>query len=143
MTAYLLDVNVLIALMDPMHAHHEIAHRWFASRGHMAWATCPITENGFVRILGHPNYPDGPGGIAAAYELLRVACSHSGHRFWADELSILDVLTPTALATHAVITDIYLLALAVHFRGKLASLDTRIPVDLVRGGRAALELIVR
>ncbi len=58
MTIYLLDVNVLLALSDPMHIHHEAAHRWFAAKGQSAWATSPITENGFVRIASHPNYPN-------------------------------------------------------------------------------------
>ncbi|MDO9124550.1 MAG: VapC toxin family PIN domain ribonuclease, partial [Deltaproteobacteria bacterium] len=61
MTTYLLDVNLLLALSDPMHIHHELAHRWFAEKGHQAWATCPLTENGFIRIASHPNYPNRPG----------------------------------------------------------------------------------
>lgn len=142
MTVYLLDINVLIALVDPMHSHHEVSHRWFAAKGHEAWATCPLTENGFVRILSHSKYPMRPGDVAAVHGLLRATCSHPGWRFWADEVSILDVLAPTTLATSAVITDTYLLGLAVHFKAKLATFDRRLPVDLVRGGRAALELIV-
>jgi uncharacterized protein len=56
-TTYLLDVNLLLALTDPMHVHHEQAHRWFASKGDLSWATCPLTENGFVRVASHPSYP--------------------------------------------------------------------------------------
>ena len=65
MTAYLLDVNVLIALVDPAHVQHDAAHEWFARQGHKAWATCPLTENGLVRIVGHPRYPSSPGTPAA------------------------------------------------------------------------------
>lgn len=61
MTAYLLDVNVLIALVDPSHILHEQAHEWFAKAGHTAFATCPLTENGLVRIVGNPKYPNSPG----------------------------------------------------------------------------------
>ena len=61
MSAALLDVNVLIALMDPRHVHHEQAHSWFAGSAPSAWATCPITENAVLRILGHPRYPNSPG----------------------------------------------------------------------------------
>jgi uncharacterized protein len=50
---YLLDINVLISLTDPMHVHHELAHQWFAEIGRRSWATCPITENGFIRITSH------------------------------------------------------------------------------------------
>jgi predicted nucleic acid-binding protein len=61
---YLLDVNVLLALCDPLHVHHAAAHRWFAAVGRFAWATCPITENGFVRIAAHRSYPNRPGDAA-------------------------------------------------------------------------------
>ena len=57
----LLDVNVLVALFDPSHVHHTAAHDWFADRGEEGWATCPITENGLLRIVGHPKYPNSPG----------------------------------------------------------------------------------
>jgi len=138
---YLLDVNLLLALIDPMHVHHESAHRWFAEKGQKAWATCPITENGFVRIASHPNYPNRPGDVAAVLDVLRQLCEAPGHQFWSEDIGILQVLQSDAIITHIQITDVYLLGLAVHKGGKLASLDQRIPVDAVRGGREALELI--
>jgi hypothetical protein len=141
MTTYLLDVNLLIALADPMHIHHPSAHRWFAEKGHAAWATCPITENGFIRVASHPNYPNRPGEAAAVIAVLRQLCGPPGRRFWAEEISILQILKPDAIVTHAQITDVYLLGLAVQKKGKLATLDPRIPVGAVRGGRKALELI--
>lgn len=141
MTTYLLDVNLLLALTDPMHIHHELAHNWFAEKGRSAWATCPITENGFVRIASHPNYPNRPGDVAAVLAILRRLCEAPGHHFWHEDISILQLLQSDAIVTHAQITDMYLLGLAVHKRGKLATLDQRIPVDAVRGGRRALELI--
>jgi toxin-antitoxin system PIN domain toxin len=141
MTTYLLDVNVLLALSDPMHVHHAAAHRWFAARGPAAWATCPFTENGFVRIASHPNYPNRPGDIPAVLAILRQLCAVEGHHFWAADVSIRDVLQPSMLITHAHVTDIYLLSLAVHKGGKLATLDRRIPAAVIPGGRAALELI--
>jgi hypothetical protein len=67
MTTYLLDINLLLALSDPMHIHHETAHGWFAEKGHQAWATCPLTENGFIRIASHPNYPNRPGDVTAVH----------------------------------------------------------------------------
>ncbi len=142
MTTCLLDVNLLLALSDPMHVHHEQAHRWFSERGHLAWATCPLTENGFVRVASHPNYPNRPGSITAVLAILRQFCEAPGHHFWAENISILDLLEPEAIITHAQVTDIYLLGLAVHKKGKLASLDQRIPAEAVRGGRKALELII-
>jgi toxin-antitoxin system PIN domain toxin len=141
MTTYLLDVNLLLALSDPMHIHHEAAHRWFADKGHYAWATCPLTENGFARIASHPNYPNRPGDVPAVLAILHRLCEAPGHQFWAEDISILEILEPSAIITHAQITDIYLVGLAVHKNGRLATLDKRIPVNAVRDGQEALELI--
>ena len=66
----------------------------------------------------------------------------TGHHFWPENLSILEILKADAIITHAQITDVYLLGLAVRNKGKLATLDQRIPVDTVRGGRQALELVI-
>ena len=138
---YLLDINVLLALTDPMHIHHEPAHRWFAEKGQQAWATCPLTENGFIRIASHPNYPNRPGDFPAVLSILRQVCESPGHHFWTEDLSILDILEPDGIITHSQITDIYLLGLAVGKKGALATLDQRIPVDAGRRGRQGLELI--
>ncbi|MBW1786946.1 MAG: VapC toxin family PIN domain ribonuclease [Deltaproteobacteria bacterium] len=139
MTTYLLDINVLLALADPMHVHHETAHVWFAEKGQSSWASCPLTENGFVRIASHPKYPNRPGDVSAVCSILEEVCKTPGYQFWAEDLSLLDILEPNAIITHAQITDVYLLGLAVHKDGRLATLDQRIPVDAVRGGRQALE----
>ncbi|TAK33855.1 MAG: VapC toxin family PIN domain ribonuclease [Chloroflexota bacterium] len=141
MTTYLLDVNLLLALGDPMHVHHETAHRWFASTGHHSWATCPITENGFLRVASHPSYPNRPGDVLAVLAMLGRLYKAEGHEFWPEDISILDILEPGTIITHAQITDVYLVGLAVHRKGKLATLDQRIPVHAVRGGQEAVELI--
>ena len=141
MTTYLLDLNVLLALSDPMHIHHDAAHRWFAARGRPAWATCPLTENGFVRIASHPSYPNRPGDVPAVLALLRQFCAAQGHHFWPADISIRDLLQPGMLITHAQVTDLFLLGLAVHKGGKLATFDQRISVTVVQGGSEALELI--
>ena len=142
MMTYLLDVNLLLALADPMHIHHDSVHRWFAEKGKQSWATCPITENGFIRIASHPNYPNRPGDVTAVLDIFRQLCEAPGHHFWPEDISILQILESDVLITHAQITDVYLLGLAVHKKGKLATLDQRIPVDAVRGGRKAIELII-
>lgn len=141
MTTYLLDVNLLLALSDPMHLHHEAAHRWFVARGRQSWATCPLTENGFVRVASHPNYPNRPGDVPAVFAILRQLCGAEGHQFWAEDISILEIMEPGAIITPAQITDVYLAGLAAHKKGRLATLDQRIPVDAVRGGKGAVELI--
>jgi toxin-antitoxin system PIN domain toxin len=141
MTTYLLDVNLLLALSDPMHIHHETAHHWFADIGRQSWATCPITENGFVRIASHPNYPNRPGDVPVVLAILRQLCEAQGHQFWAEDITILDLLEPDAIITHGQITDVYLAGLAIHKKGKLATLDQRIPVHSIKKGKDALEFV--
>lgn len=87
---FLLDVNVLIALIDPAHVGHDAAHRWFEAEGREGFATCPITENGVLRIVGHPNYPNGPGSPAGVVATVRSLRSLPGHVFWADDISLAD-----------------------------------------------------
>ncbi|MEO6966990.1 MAG: TA system VapC family ribonuclease toxin [Rhodanobacteraceae bacterium] len=138
----LLDVNVLIALIDPKHSHHLIAHQWLAQH-RAAWATCPLTENSVLRIVGHPRYPTGPGSPAKVAPSLVSVRARPGHCFWQDDLSLLDarIVDATRLLTPHQITDTYLLALAVKHGGKLASFDKRLVADAVRGGNAALHVI--
>lgn len=142
MTIYLLDVNLLLALTDPMHIHHQVAHRWFGEKGQQGWATCPLTENSFVRIASHPNYPNRPGEAPVVLDILHQLREAPGHHFWTDDISLLQILAADAIITHGQITDVYLLGLAVHRKGKLATLDQRIPCQAVRQGREALELII-
>lgn len=141
MTVYLLDVNVLLALGDPQHIHHEPTHDWFERHGQHAWATCPITENAFVRIASHPSYPNRPGAVAVVLDSLRRMCATERHTFWPDDVSLRDGLLPDLALTHGQVTDTYLLALAVAHGGRLATLDRHVPVNAVPGGPAALELI--
>jgi len=141
MITYLLDINLLLALSDPMHVQHETAHTWFAKTGHLSWATCPLTENGFVRIASHPRYPNRPGDVPIVLALLRQFCTLEGHHFWTEDITIRDILDADSIITHAQITDIYLLGLAIYKGGKLASLDQHIPTHAIQDGRAALELI--
>ena len=143
MTAFLLDVNVLIALLDPAHVHHNDAHSWFASKAKRAWASCPLTENAVLRILGDPRYQNFSGGPAAAAELLEEFFALPGHIFWPDDISILDreKIDASRLLGSRQITDSYLLALARARGGQLATLDRRIITDAVKGGAQAVHQI--
>ena len=143
MTTYLLDVNVLVALMDPAHVQHEPAHDWFARLGRVSWATCPITENGLLRILGNSRYPNSPGTPADVAEMLTHMRALPGHAFWADYFSMTDGgrLDVARVLSHGQVTDSYLLALAKSRDGQLASFDRRLVVDAVIGGKSALHLI--
>jgi uncharacterized protein len=142
-TTYLLDVNVLIALIDPLHVQHDSAHAWFARAGSKRFATCPITENGLLRIVGHPKYPNSPGPPSVVTQSLTAIRALSGHEFWTDKISIADTgrVAAAELTSHSRVTDSYLLALARAHGGRLATMDHRLAVDAVPGGDKALELI--
>ena len=143
MGAFLLDVNVLIALVDPAHVHHDIAHAWFKANGRRSWASCPMTENGVVPIVSHPKYPNCIGSPGLAADTMARFCALPGHAFWPDDISMLGgkQIDSSRLLGFSQITDSYLLALARAHGGQLATFDNRLVVDAVRGGRAALHLI--
>lgn len=143
MIRFLLDINVVIALIDPAHVQHDKAHEWFAAKGEKAWATCPIVENGVLRILGHPRYPNFPGSPAAVAELLIAFRKLPGHVFWPDDLSLLDRehVNANRLLDSAQVTDSYLLALARAHDGQLASFDQHLVTDAVLDGRKTFHLI--
>lgn len=140
---YLLDVNVLIALIDPAHLQHDRAHDWFAAQGQQAWATCPLTENGVLRIVGHARYPNSPGTPAAVAELIAVLCALGGHEFWPDDVTLLDRqhIDSARLLDSRQVTDTYLLALAVAHGGQLATFDRHLVTDAVVNGSQALHPI--
>lgn len=131
----LLDVNVLIALYAHHHVHHHAAHAWFAANRTAGWATCPITENGLVRILSTVKYPSFDEGVPQIRTRLATLCATDDHLFWADEISLRDDthFDPTFAVSRHQITDIYLLALAKHKGGRLATFDRGIPVKGVIG----------
>ncbi len=136
-------MNVLIALIDPAHVHHNAAHQWFAAEGQSAWATCPITQNGVLRIVGNARYPGGPSSPAAVAGILKAMTSLPGHAFWPDHISLLDhdSLNCERLLTSAQVTDSYLLALACANGGQLATFDRRLITDAVHAGSQGLRVI--
>lgn len=140
--AWLLDVNCLIALLDPNHVHHESAHQWFARREPRAWATCPLTENGLVRVLAQPAYSGGPYPPATTIRLLRdwKANYSDTHEMWADDVSLSDAALFRAeyIVSPKQVADVYLLGLAFHRGGHLVSYDLRLPWEAVEGATSAL-----
>lgn len=140
----LLDVNVLLALFDPGHTHHEIAHDWFADNREFGWATCPLTENGFLRTAGTVARASEFVPLQTLVDRLRKFRSSGRHEFWTDDISLLDErLFDAQLARgHQQLTDVYLLGLAVRRGGRLVTFDRRIPLAAVKGAtRAALEVV--
>jgi toxin-antitoxin system PIN domain toxin len=140
---FLLDVNVLIALLDPAHVQHDQAHQWFRTDGKSAWATCPLTENGVLRIVGNPRYPNSPGTPAAVVPLLKGLCALPGHSFWPDKLSLLSCseVDSSRLLDSGQVTDSYLLALAAMHRAQLATFDRRLIAKAVHEGPEHVRLI--
>ena len=110
----LLDVNVLIALIDPAHEFHTAAHTWFQRNRHYGWATCPITENGCLRILSKPGYPFPGLTVPMVRDILARLVESEGHRFWPDAVSILEPNGfELAGAGPKNLTHLYLLRLAL------------------------------
>jgi toxin-antitoxin system PIN domain toxin len=124
----LLDVNVLIALFWSDHAAHDSAQEWFARKARTGWATCPFTQAGFVRIISNPSFSSHAVTPQEATRLLVANLNHPGHRFWKDELTLAEGLHrfQSKLKGHQQVGDAYLLGLAVHQRGKLATFDKKI-----------------
>lgn len=132
---HLLDVNVLIARADDSHVHHNLAKSWMATQTG-GWATCPITENGLLRILGNPKYPGNGAGSpeGAAVALRGMIAAVPGHRFLPDNISLVQVLPSLSGIRSAHLTDVYLLALAIDHGARFLTLDRRIDPALVPGG---------
>ncbi len=130
----LLDVNVLIALLDAEHLHHETARHWMSENIRHGWATCPITQNGCIRIMAQPGYPNSVPPPLVAQRLSEAAATDH-HRFWPDEISLLspEITDWSQYIGPKQITDIYLLALAVKRRGRFVTFDARIPPRAVQG----------
>lgn len=121
----LLDVNALVALAWDSHVHHARMRAWFAANSLAGWATCPITESGFVRVSSNPKVLPSPISVDAAREVLSVLRTHSGHRFLTDEVSMSDDDVPTIISYRQV-TDAHLLALARRRKVRLVTFDAGI-----------------
>jgi len=132
----LLDVNVLIALLDPDHVSHAAAQRWWLEHREAGWASCPLTQNGCVRIISQPGYPN-PQSVTSVLELLVDLCADPCHQFWPDDASLLDVgrFSHAHIYGHRQLTDLYLLGLAVGHGGRLVTFDEKIPLSAVHGAK--------
>ncbi len=136
MTAFLLDVNVLIALLSTKHTHHVLARAWFEADGNREWLTSPTTENGVVRIMSSRGFSGAGIAPGSVVESLHSLIQHGKHRFVPDDVTLTDsqaITTPNLLASSQV-TDSYLLAVAVKNDAVLATLDRRLSPIAVRNG---------
>ena len=116
MTAFLADGNVLIALTVVEHVHHDAAIDWF-ERAAPDLVTCPITEGTLLRFL----LREGQTAVDAA-GVLDAIRSQDWHTFWADEIPY-DAAHLVGVIGHRQVTDAYLVALARHHGGRVATLD--------------------
>lgn len=128
----LLDVNVLVALLDGGHLHHGLVTDWLRAAQGDGWASCPLTQNGCLRILSLAAYPN-PQPVALVAQRLAKAVAHPSHQFWPDSLSLLDPgrLRWDRMLSSRQVTDIYLLALAVEQDARLVTLDQGISLQAV------------
>ena len=133
----LLDVNLLLALFDPAHTHHARSVSWWQGQASGGWASCPLTQNGFVRVVSRASYPR-PARLPDALQLLRAWAVPPRHEFWPDDLSLLDetYIDHSRLLGPNQITDIYLLALAVKNGGRLVTFDRGVTIAAVKGAKA-------
>ncbi len=143
MNRFLLDVNALLALLDPMHVHHEAAHQWYGQRSPMRLLICSHVENGIIRVASQPKYPNCLGTSGRVREAIRQFVRQVRAESCSREVSLLvdEVLLLPDLLTPSRVSDLYLLALAAANNARLATFDQRIPTAAVAGGTEALELI--
>lgn len=121
----LLDVNALVALAWDSHVHHARMRAWFAGESSAGWATCPLTESGFIRVSSNPKVLPSPIGVNTAREVLSALRAHPAHRFLADDVSMSDSDVPVVVGYRQV-TDAHLLALARRCKVRLVTFDASI-----------------
>jgi toxin-antitoxin system PIN domain toxin len=135
MTACLLDVNVLVALMWPAHDGHQRAQDWFARYSKNGWATCPLTQAACVRILSNPSFSSDAVTPPQAIKLLSANLNHPSHVFWPDDISFAEAVEPMQkqIVGHQQVSDAYLLGLAMRRKARLVTMDrgvsTLLPQD--------------
>ena len=145
MKGYLLDTNLLIALLWPSHEQHDRALQWFTRHRAKGWATCPITQAGFVRIVSNPAFSRDAVQPREAIQVLSANTAAKDHASWPDEMSLAEVsaFSGARLLGHQQVTDAYLLGLAIRRGGVLATLDERIAalIEPKSADRKALETV--
>ena len=128
----LLDINVLLALAWPTHQHHQDAHAWFHRESKHGWASCALTQLGFVRLSSNPAYTPDAVSPQDAVSLLERLTSHAKHRFWTD-LPPIDVRAIRHAGGHRQVMDAYLVQIARHYKARVITLDRRLAAHAVAG----------
>ena len=143
MKTALLDLNILMALLWPAHEHHDAAHRWAAARRRAGWATCTLTQLGFVRLVSNPSFSKEALSPARAVVLLAENLAHPAHEFWSEDVPLPEAVAGMegSLQGYRQVTDLYLLSLAHRRKGVLATFDRGIRTLAGDDLKAALEVI--
>ena len=143
MNRFLLDVNTVLALLDPQHVFHDAAHAWAEQMPDARWLTCPLVQNSVIRVASQTAYPNHLGTAAAVREILAAFCASPRHEFCPDDISLVEqgLVARSDLLIPSRVTDLYLLALADHHHAKLATVARKIPAEAVAGGPGALTLL--
>lgn len=139
----LLDVNVLIALIDELHVHHAAATHWLTLHRASGWASCPLTENGCIRVVSSPGYTS-PRPARQVADMLALGAGNGDHEYWADSVSLVrdPALRWDRVLSSRQLTDCYLLALAVAHAGRLVTFDHSIPRSAVPAATAAQLVVI-
>jgi toxin-antitoxin system PIN domain toxin len=136
---FLLDTNVLLALVWEPHQHHTAAVGWMSRVER--FATCPFTQGGFLRISSNPSFPFAVQ-ISDAFAALESLSNDARHEFWQDDISFLSPqFNRPALKSHGQVTDLYLLTVAVRRGATLATFDTNLANAF--SGTALITLLFR
>jgi toxin-antitoxin system PIN domain toxin len=138
---YLLDVNVLIALAWDDHVHHALAHAWFGQSSNAGFATCNVTQSGFVRVSLNPKTVNCQLGISEIFAQLESFTKHPNHKFWEDGALQTESPIWQKVTGHNQVTDTNLVLIAHRHGGKLVTLDGAIQNRLQKDGRAWVEVI--
>src|ERR1700721_3046916 len=125
MKTALLDVNVLVALLWPAQESHRKVQNWFKRRSSEGWATCPLTQAAFVRIVSNPDFSPSAVSPGEATQALRKSMAHPNHEYWPADVSYLEATEPflSQIVGHKQVSDAYLLGLAIHHKGKLVTME--------------------
>jgi len=142
-SASLLDVNVLVASVYEWHEAHDRVQAWWRQSASKPWATCPLTQAGFVRIISNRRFHEQAVNVAEAFELLMAITQRPGHRFWPMDISLPEAVQPfqEKLFGHRQITDAYLLGLAIRNKGRLVTLDRGIEILAGEAYRQAVTVL--
>jgi uncharacterized protein len=142
-SGFLLDVNVLIALLWPDHEFHGRAQRWFHQNANQGWATCAMTQAAFVRVVSNPTFSHHTVSTEDTVEVLHGSLRHPAHRFWTEDIGLAEALSylDRSLVGHQQITDAYLLGLTIHKKGRLATLDRGLASLIAKPNDAIVTLI--